>query len=335
MLRVAILGAGFMGSTHARAFHALPDVEVAAIYAHSDRRAKPLADELGTVHTADLDRILRDESIAAVDVSLPTPEHRRAAEAALAAGKHVLLEKPIAPTAPDADALVNLAAHTDRVFMIAHVLRFWPEYVELQRLVASGEYGRAVSAIAYRRQPFPAWSELFKRADITGGAILDMLVHDYDMLNWIFGQPRTVTARGRHNDRSGGWDQAQVMIDYGDASAVVDGGMMMPDSYPFSSALHVLCERGSVEYHFRAGGRSVEMGKGVNQLVCYPADGDPIPIEVPQVDPYQAEIAYFAECVKSGQPAARATPADARLALQVGLAATRAAEQEIVKPISV
>lgn len=269
MLRVAVLGAGFMGSTHARAFHTLPDVEVAAIYAHSDRRAKPLAEELGTTHVADLDRILNDDAIAAIDVSLPTPEHRWAAEAALAAGKHVLLEKPIALTVADADALVDLAARTDQVFMIAHVLRFWPEYVELQRLVASGQYGRPVSAVAYRRQPFPEWSELFKRADITGGAILDMLVHDYDLLNWIFGEPISVTARGRQNERSGGWDTAQVMIDYGAASAVVDGGMMMPDSYPFTSALHVLCERGSVEYLFRAGGRSVEMGTGVNELICY------------------------------------------------------------------
>ncbi|MGH2561674.1 MAG: Gfo/Idh/MocA family protein, partial [Thermomicrobiales bacterium] len=334
MLRVAILGAGFMGSTHARAFHALPDVEVAAIYAQSDRRAKPLADELGTVHTDDLDRILSDDSIDAVDISLPTPEHRRVAEAALAAGKHVLLEKPIALTLPDADALVDLAATTDRVFMIAHVLRFWPEYVELQRLVASGEYGRPVSAVAYRRQPSPAWSEQFKRAVTTGGAILDMLVHDYDMLNWIFGRPTSVTGRGRQSDQSGGWDYAQVMIDYDAASAVVDGGLMMPDSYPFTSALHVLCERGAVEYHFRAGGRSVEMGKGVNQLICYPAEGDPITIDVPQDDPYQTEIAYFAERVATGTLAARATPTAARLALHVGLAATRAVELGTVETIS-
>src|SRR5262245_23272110 len=138
MLRVGILGAGFMGSTHARAFHSLPDVEVAGIYAYSDRRAQPLAEELGTNWTSDLDRLIKDDTIDAIDVSLPTPEHRPATEAAIAAGKHVLLEKPIALTMADADALVQLGASTDRVFMIAHVLRFWPEYVELQRLATSG-----------------------------------------------------------------------------------------------------------------------------------------------------------------------------------------------------
>ena len=85
---------------------------------------------------------------------------------------------------------------TDRVFMIAHVLRFWPEYVEIARRVASGELGRPRSGFASRRQPFPAWSALFSRSDLTGGAVIDMMIHDYDALNWIFGAPQAVTARG-------------------------------------------------------------------------------------------------------------------------------------------
>ena len=95
----------------------------------------------------------------------------------------------------------------------------------------------------------------------------------------------------------------------------------MPESYPFSSSLQVLCERGAVEYHFRAGGRSVEMGGGVNDLMVYPADGDAVRLEVEQYDPYAAEVAYFVDCLATGRPALRATPEDARLALRVALAA--------------
>jgi predicted dehydrogenase len=323
-----------MGSTHARAFARLPGVTIAAIYARSDRRAKPLSDELGTIWTNDLSRILRDPAIDAMDICLPTPEHRPVAEAAIAAGKHVLLEKPIALTIEDADALVRLAGTTDRVFMVAHVLRFWPEYVELQRRVASGEYGRPLTALAYRRQPFPAWSELFSQSELTGGAVIDMMIHDYDALNWLLGTPKTVEARGIKNPRSGGWDQVQALIDYGDVSAMVDGGMMMPESYPFSSTLQVLCERGALEYHFRAGGRSVEMGAGVNDLICYPNHGDPFPIVVEQRDPYQAEIEYFLDCVQTGTSATRATPADARLALGVALGARASIKQSQVIPVS-
>ncbi len=313
-----------MGGTHARAYGGMPGVEVAAVYAHSSTRAEPLAAELEAAWTDDLDRVLSDPSVDAVDICLPTPEHRAMTEAALAAGKHVLVEKPLALTLADADTLVDAAAKTDKIVMVAHVLRFWPEYAELQRIVASGELGRPLSAVATRRQPFPAWSELFSRSDLTGGAVVDMLVHDYDALNWLFGAARSVVCHGHKNARSGGWDQAQVLIDYGDASAVVDGGMTMPESYPFSSSLQVLCERGAIEYHFRAGGRSVEMGAGVagsNDLILYPESGDPVRLDVPQADPYTAECAYFIECVRSGREADRATPAHARRAVQIALAA--------------
>ncbi len=335
MLRVGILGAGFMGGTHARAFHGLPDVEVAGIYARSDRRAAPLAGELGTSWTDDRDRLLDDPRIDAVSICLPTPEHRAALEAALAAGKHVLLEKPLALTREDADAVVNLADASDKIVMIAHVLRFWPEYVELQRIVAGGELGRPISALATRRQPFPAWSGLFSQSEMTGGAVIDMMIHDYDALNWILGSPKSLVARGILNPRSEGWDQTHVMIDYAQGSALVDGGMMMPESYPFSSTFQVLCERGAIEYHFRAGGRSVEMEGGVNDLVLYPADGEPERFSVEQRDPYVAEIAYFTECIAAGQAASRATPEDARLALKVALAARASLDHPEMTPIPV
>jgi UDP-N-acetylglucosamine 3-dehydrogenase len=326
MPKIAVLGAGFMGSTHARAYKSVPGVELGGIYAHSGRRAEPLSAELGTTWTDDLNRLIEDDSIDAIDICLPTPEHRSTTEAAIGAGKHVLLEKPIALEMADADALVELAASTNKVFMIAHVLRFWPEYVELQAIAASGRYGRPVSGFASRRQPFPAWSELFSRSDLTGGAVIDMMIHDYDILNWIFGAPKAVTARGINNPRSQGWDQVQVLIDYNGASALVDGGMMMPESYPFSSRLEVLLETGALEYHFRAGGRSVEMGGGVNDLFDYPNEGDPTKLSVSAEDPYTAEVAYFVDCVQSGRPATRATPADARLAFQVSLAARESLE---------
>lgn len=323
-MRVAILGAGFMGSTHARAFAALPGVEVAGIYGLTESRVVPLAAELKTEPATDLRRFIDDPSIDAVDICLPGPQHRVVTEAAIAAGKHVLLEKPITLTVEDADALVDLAARSDRVFMIAHVLRFWPEYIEIARRVHSGEYGRVRSALAYRRQAFPAWSQLFSRSDLTGGAVLDQMIHDYDVLNWIIGTPRSVSGRGVNNPISGGYDQVQIAIDYGTASALVDGGMMMPNSYPFTSSLHVLCERGAFEYSFRAGGRSVEEGSGVNELIYYPDAGEPERLTIAPDDPYAAEIRYFVECVRMGVAAARATPADARAALKVGLAARTA-----------
>jgi len=324
--RIAVLGAGFMGGTHARAYATLPDVEIAAIFAQTGNRAEPLAAELGAVWTSDLDRVLQDDSIEAVDICLPTPEHRPMLEAALKAGKHVLLEKPLALTDEDARALVSTVEASDRIVMIAHVLRFWPEYVELRRVIDSGELGRPLSGNTTRRQPFPAWSTLFNQADITGGAIFDMLIHDYDALNWVLGEPRAVTAHGLRNPRSSGFDHAQVLVDYEDATGIADGGMMMPESFPFTSRIEILCERGAIEHHFRAGGRSFEVGEPTNTLTIYRNDGDPDVVSVVQSDPYTDEVAYFSECVRTGAAADRATVHHAYTAVKVGLAAKRSAE---------
>ena len=328
MVRVAVLGAGFMGSTHARAYATMPDADVVAVFAPRPDRGEPLAQEIGSRWTDNLQALLADPEIEAVDICLPTPQHREATEAALAAGKHVLLEKPIALSLEDAQALVQANEETDRIFMIAHVLRFWPEYIEIARRVASGELGAPRSGFASRRQPFPAWSALFSRSDLTGGAVIDMMIHDYDALNWVFGIPRAVTARGMRNSRSGGFDQVQVLIDYDDgASALVDGGMMMPESYPFSSRLEVLCEVGAMEYAFRAGGRSVEMGGGVNELTLFPNEGEPLRLAPAQIDPYAAECTYFVDAILRGAAADRATPADALQALAVSLAARDSLER--------
>jgi predicted dehydrogenase len=229
-------------------------------------------------------------------------------------------------TDEDAAAMVTAGEASDSVFMMAHVLRFWPEYVELQKLASNGTLGELRSGLAYRRQPFPAWSELFARSDLTGGAVIDMMIHDIDALNWVFGTPKTVTANGVRNPRSGGWDQVQLLIDYGTTSAVLDGGMMMPETYPFSSTLQVLGSDGFAEYDFRAGGRSVEESGGTNELLLFPNEGEPKKLEVDQQDPYLAEIEYFVECIRDGKPATRATPADARLALDTALAARESIE---------
>lgn len=325
-VRVAVLGAGFMGGTHSRAYAQMNDVEVASIFAKSDTRAVPLAEEIGSRWTNDLDSILKDSSIQAVDICLPSPQHREIAERVLAAGKHVLLEKPISLTHEDGAALVKLADSTSQVFMIAHVLRFWPEYREINRIVESGELGAPVSALAARRQPFPAWSEQFVNPSITGGAILDQMIHDYDVANWLFGRPKSVTAHGTHNPRSGAFDQSQVLIEYETGSALIDGGMMMPESYPFTARIDVLCERGAIEYNFRAGGRSFEFGEPTNELTLFPNEGDPEPITLEPSDAFYNEAAYFLDCVRHGIPADRSRPIDALAALDVALAAQKSAE---------
>jgi predicted dehydrogenase len=329
-IRIVVVGAGFMGGTHARAYHAMDDVEVAAIVASSPKRAEPLAAELGTTWTDDYAATLADDSIDAIDICVPTPDHRAATEAALAAGKHVLLEKPLALTREDAEAIIAAADASDRLVMIAHVLRFWPEYVELKRIVDSGELGAPLSVNAVRRQTTPDWMDAGPRGHLTGGSLHDMLIHDFDAANWVLGQPESVMATGIYNHANEAVDQAQVFIHYcGDRSATIDGGSMMPASYPFTSRFEVFCENGAVEYHFRAGGRSFEVGEPTNELTVYRNDGDPEVVEVEQSDPFANECAYFIACVRAGTQPERSMPLTGMEAMLVSLAAQGSAERGV------
>lgn len=333
-LRIAVLGAGFMGGTHARAYDKLEGVEIPAIYASSAQRAEPLAGELRTTWTSDLDRILDDDTIDAVDICLPTPQHREATEAALEAGKHVLLEKPLSLTMEDAEAIVRAAEASDKVVMVAHVLRFWPEYMELKRIIDSGELGTPRTVNAVRRQPTPNWMEGGPRGHLTGGSLHDMLIHDFDAANWVLGTPEASFARGDFNPANEAIDQAQVLVTYtSGGSATIDGGSMMPESYPFTSRFEVLCDNGAVEYHFRAGGRSFEVGEPTNILTVYRNEGDPEQIDVEQTDAYENECAYFVECVRSGTPAERSTPAAALDAMRVSLAAQASTQRGVPVPV--
>src|SRR5206468_1418494 len=133
--------------------------------------------------------------IDVVDICLPTPLHRRAAERAFAAGKHVFLEKPIALTAEDAAAILDAGAQSRRILMVGLVLRFWPEYVELQRRLASDELGRPLVVSTRRLSPAPDWSEWIADPAQSGGVPVDLMIHDFDQLNWLLGKPRSVFAR--------------------------------------------------------------------------------------------------------------------------------------------
>ena len=193
MITVGLLGGGFMGAAHAANYAALGDrVRVKTVGSRRSDRAAAVAASVAAELTDDLESVLRDPEVDVVDVCLPTAMHRELAEAALAAGKHVLLEKPIALTLEDADAIVAASEASDRLLMVGLVLRFWPEYVELQRRIAAGELGRPLSVTAQRLSPPADWNDWMADAARSGGVAVDLLVHDFDQMNWLLGTPKRV-----------------------------------------------------------------------------------------------------------------------------------------------
>lgn len=322
MTGIALLGAGFMASTHAAIYAALRDrAQVRVVCGLEDDRVRELAVTLGAEATADLEIALATPGVEAVDVCLPTPLHRPVAERALAAGKHVLLEKPIALTLEDADAIGAAAEESGRLLMVGHVLRFVLEIAELRRVLGSGELGRALAATAIRLSPPPDWNEWMLDAARSGGTLVDMAIHDFDVLGALLGPARQVHARavagGRH---------VSALIEHEHGEATLESSHAMPGSYPFTAGLRVLCERGVLEHRFIAGaGDEVADSDVVSELAIHPSDGEVRRFSAPG-DPWRGEIDGFLDCVQRGTAPADGTFAQARAALAVALTARRSLE---------
>ena len=311
-MKVGVLGSGFMGSTHTRAYAKINGVEVVAVSSRRLEKAQRLAEEVGAQATTDDMTVVSDPAIDAVSITLPTYLHAQYTIAALKAGKHVLLEKPFALTAAGCDGMMAAQKESGKILLVAHVLRFWGEYVSLVEFVQSGKFGRPLSAVATRRSQLPSWADWFLNPAWSGGAVLDLCVHDLDVMNWVFGAPKTVYARGREL-KPGLWNNVHATIDYGDAEGFVEGSEFMPEGYPFTMALKVVCEGGIVEFKFRAGGVSVEMG-GSNSLVAY-EPGKSYALEAKPGDAYVNQAAYFIDCARNGRIPTVGTPEQAKLAV--------------------
>ena len=332
MITVAILGGGFMGAAHAANYKALEGrVRVKTVASRQSERAAAVADSVGAELTGDVDAAIRDPDVDAVDICLPTGLHRETAEAALAAGKHVFLEKPIALRLEDADAIVAAAERAEGFFMVGLVLRFWPEYVELRRRVSAGELGRPLAVSTFRLSPPADWNDWMADPAQSGGVPVDLLVHDFDQMNWLLGAPRRVYARAPVPGH------VLAVVDYDGAQGIAEGSMAMPRSYPFSSNVRVLCQGGVAEYGFSAApaeeGGNIGASDAPRGLRLYPAAGDPVTVPVESADPWGPEIEYFVDCVEHGRSPEEGTGEQARLALAVSLAAARSLESGAAEAI--
>jgi predicted dehydrogenase len=320
---LAIIGAGFMGSAHAANYAALGDrVRVKAVVAQTPERAARVARTVDASSGVDLDAVLADPEIDAVDICLPTPLHRDAAERAFAAGKHVFLEKPLALTVEDGEAILSAADRSGRIFMVGLVLRFWPEYVTLHRLVERGDLGQPRAVFAQRLSPPADWADWLGDREQSGGTPVDLMIHDFDQMNALLGTPRSVYASEPETGH------VHAVVEYADGgSGIAEGSMAMPRSYPFSSDIRVLGERGVAEYSFSAapveGEGNIGASSSARGLRVHPVEGDLYVEEVESADPWGPEIEYFVSCLEQERQPEQGTGEQALSALKVSLAASR------------
>lgn len=283
MVRVGLAGLGFMGGTHAQCYAALPNVELVAVAdPEPDRRGK-FAQLYGARPFASLEAMLiavRAGSLELdmVDICMPTYLHRRAVEMAAEERKHVLCEKPMALTLADCDAMIAAVQRAEVQMMIGHCLRFWPEYVVIKQILDSGRLGPVQWMSATRMSALPDWSWQGWQLDpeLSGGAVLDLHIHDLDTLQWMLGRPAWINASGAYRPPRGGLDSVFTHLDFPTAGVVAtaQGSYALPPGFPFNMGLTVSCREGTILF---------DMSR-TPSLSLYPADGGIEYPEVPKIE---------------------------------------------------
>jgi len=326
MVKMIVVGCGFMGATHAAGYAACKHSEIVGFVDIVPKARKRLVGKFGGRAYRSLEQALASEKADAVDICLPTDLNFEHVRLAARAGKHIMLEKPIALDLATADAMIRETKKRKLVFMVGHVIRFWPEYLAIKKLKDSGKLGEVVTAEAVRLCESPVWSPWFLEAKRAGGGILNLGIHDIDFLNWVFGKPKTVYAAGE-KVRGGVYHDLETLLRYPKGvAASVKTCMTMPKGSPFTMMLRMRGTKGTAEFILRAGGNLETRGGAQTELMFYPERGKPTTPKFKRADAYQEEVAYFVDCVKRGRQPKIATGADARLALKVALTAAESAK---------
>ena len=310
MQRILLVGFGFMGKTHAGVYRLLPDAQVVGVV---EPRGEAIREELSSCGLGDVP-VFAEPALAAggldfsaMDICLPTDLHRDIALQAFVSGKHVFCEKPIALTREDAAAMTAAAREVGRQFMVGHCIRFWPEYVELKRLVDSGEHGRLRSLSLVRRTGRPGYSigNWVNKPERCLGAALDLHIHDTDFLLHLLGAPASVISKGLRDES--GWSSIATQYAYDGRIVTAEGAWNYPPEWGFQMRFSAVFERAVLDFDSRSG------------ITLATGNGESTALPIPPHDGYLHELAYFVGCLERSEPVIISTGEQASASLDLVL----------------
>jgi predicted dehydrogenase len=321
-LRIAVVGLGWFGEIHCEAIIGIPHLELAALCTRTPERLQALAKKFGVKKaTADYRELLADPDIDAVSIVTMWDQHTEPAVAALAAGKHVFLEKPIASTVADCRKIIAAAKTAKGILQIGHICRFNPRYRAAKQAIAEGRIGRIVSMASRRNIP-AAWTPtiLNKIGPIVGDAI-----HDTDLMLW-FSEDRIVSTYAQTVDVRGlkHPDIGQTIYRFaGGATATLETVWCMPEKTPYDidERMNVVGTEGFIQIQ----DTFPNLGIAAKDKFHSPDTTYWPMFEGARGGALKEEFSYFADCALKGIKPAIGTPEDAMAALQATLAAEESA----------
>ena len=302
---IGVIGLGFMGCTHVRAYQSAVAAGMGCkLVAVADRSAERLSGRAfvqGNIETGsdeqlfdpsrvhgylDPRQLLTDPRVNAMSICTHTDTHVDLAIAALRAGKHVLVEKPVATSSAEVRRLAAVASESGKVCMPAMVMRFWPEWTWLRDTIRSGTYGRVLSASFQRMGSAPAWTDFYRDTTRSGGALYDLHIHDADFIRWCFGEPREIVSAGTIDHLS---TLYRFVGDAAPLHVVAEGAQNITPGFGFRMRYTVVFERATADF---------DITRTPTLLLCKDGRADaPAPPSVPPLSAYEIEIRHFLAAV--------------------------------------
>lgn len=266
MLRVGIIGLGFMGWIHWLAYKRLVGIDVVAICEQDAQRRSgdwrsirgnfgpPGAQvDLSKIRVCQtVDELLAHNDLDLVDICLPPSLHCPTALQTLDAGLHVFCEKPLALRLDECQSMVARAEKNNRRLFVGHVLPFFPEYAFALDIVRSGEYGSLRGATFKRIISDPTWLKDFYDPDKIGGPLLDLHVHDAHFMRLLFGMPTRVASVGRTKNGVVSFCQSLLTFADPDLCVACTSGVIDQQGRPFNHAFEIHLERATLQFEFAA-----------------------------------------------------------------------------------
>jgi predicted dehydrogenase len=300
MKNIGLVGLGFIGKTHLKAYHSIENGQVTAICTRSEVKDPDITSHYKGSIVAEFDDLLRVKEIDIIDICLPTYLHEEYIIKAANAGKHIICEKPLTLTVESAHRIINEVNKNQVKLFVGQVLRFWPEYQVIKSYSQIDKLIDIDIVHAKRLSQAPKWSEWFQYPEKSGGALFDLHIHDIDFVYYLLGHVDSVYAVGSKN-RNGAWDHVMTTLSFkNNSKAFVEASQRMPKGFPFTMSFRAQTDQATLDFNVVAG-ENIENIKNSNQQFIYYTDQNKFLIEIEKSDAFQNELSYFVNCLEHNQ----------------------------------
>lgn len=321
-MKVGIVGTGFMGTTHAEAWRQT-DAELHSCTSNHQKTTQAFAEKYGIQGVPDLQSMLSDVDV--VDICVPTYLHHEMVLQAARAGKDIICEKPLSLTVEEGKEMIRVCEGEGARLLVAHVVRYFPEYAAARDQVLAGEVGKPALIRLSRNafQPSNEGDNWYTDESKSGGMIMDLMIHDFDYARWVAGDVVRVFAKNITHSTGFDvpFDHAMAILTHeSGAMSHIEGSWAMPKPI-FNTSLEIAGADGLINYDSKR-------ERAVDYAIRKSAEDEQsvgLPSRPAAESPFTTQIKDFYRALAEDVPA-RITARDSLAAVRIARAAIESSQ---------